>query len=379
MTRIAPDWLTEAAPQTVMAALVPAKPLFVGGCVRDALMGRDSLDIDIAVITPPDQTMALVESVGLKVIPTGLDHGVVTVIVDGVPFEVATLRRDVATDGRRAVVAFTDRIEEDAERRDFTMNALYADAAGEVIDPLGEGVSDLSGRRIRFIGDAGQRLREDYLRILRFFRFHAQFGIAPLEAEGLAACLAERSRLNLISAERIGAEMRKLLASQNPGPALEAMGPILTQILPGAVWSEALLDAEAALGLSPQPMRRLASLNAASVERLRLSNAEQSHLKKVGLARNLAVHEVAYRFGEDVALDSVAIDLVVDRPPAALREEIGQSAATTFPVMAKDLMDLGMKPGPELGATLKELEAQWIAKRFAPSRETLLSSLLLGS
>jgi poly(A) polymerase len=157
------------------------------------------------------------------------------------------------------------------------------------------------------------------------------------------------------------------------------MGPILTQILPGAVWSEALLDAEAALGLSPQPMRRLASLNAASVERLRLSNAEQSHLKKVGLARNLAVHEVAYRFGEDVALDSVAIDLVVDRPPAALREEIGQSAATTFPVMAKDLMDLGMKPGPELGATLKELEAQWIAKRFAPSRETLLSSLLLGS
>lgn len=358
-----------------MAALASARPLFVGGCVRDALMGRVSEDIDIAVITPPDQTMALADSAGLKAVPTGVDHGVVTVIVDGAPFEVATLRRDVATDGRRAVVAFTDRIEEDAERRDFTMNALYADAEGRVIDPLGEGLADLSARRIRFIGKAGLRLREDYLRILRFFRFHAQFGITPLDAEGLAACLTERSGLDMISAERIGSEMRKLLAAPDPGPALAGMGPILTQILPGAAWPAKLLDVEATLGLSPQPMRRLASLSAIDVERLRLSNAELSYLQKIRLARDIPAHETAYRYGKEVALDSVAIALNFE----ASADDITLAAVAVFPVTAKDLMDLGMTPGPELGAALKTLKAQWIAGRFTPTRETLLSRLPAAS
>lgn len=374
-TRIAPDWLGAAPTKAVMAALGPARPLFVGGCVRDALMGRVSEDIDIAVQTPPDQTMALADAAGLKSIPTGLDHGVVTVIVDGAPFEVATLRRDVATDGRRAVVAFTDRIEDDAARRDFTMNALYADAAGQVRDPLGLGLADLQARRIRFIGDAEQRLREDYLRILRFFRFHAQFGIVPLDAEGLTACLTERSGLDMISAERIGAEMRKLLAAPDPGPALKGMGPILTQILPGAAWPETLPDAEAALNLSPRPMRRLASLNAAGFERLRLSNAEQSRLRNISLAHALSIHEAAYRFGEDVALDSAAIEGNVDASVA----DIALGAAAVFPVTAKDLMDRGMAPGPELGATLKSLETRWIEARFAPSRETLLGSVVAGA
>lgn len=358
-----------------MAALASARPLFVGGCVRDALMGRASEDIDIAVISPPDQTMALAQSAGLKAVPTGVDHGVVTVIVDGIPFEIATLRRDVATDGRRAVVAFTDRIEDDAARRDFTMNALYSDGAGLVQDPLGEGLADLKARRIHLIGDARQRLREDYLRILRFFRFHAQFGITPVDAEGLSACLAEREGLEAISAERIGAEMKKLLAAPSPGVALQGMGPILTAILPGAAWSSKLLDAEVALGLAAQPMRRLASLNADNAERLRLSKDEQSHLQKVGLARKLPTHEAAYRYGKDVALDGAAIDLIVGTLPATLRDDIALATAAICPVSAKDLIDCGIAPGPDLGALLKSLEARWIAERFAPSRETLLNSL----
>jgi len=375
VTRISPDWLQAAATKRVLAALAPAQPLFVGGCVRDALMGRISDDIDIAVITPPADTMALTEGAGLRAAPTGLDHGVVTVIVDGAPFEVATLRRDVATDGRRAVVAFTDRVEEDAERRDFTMNALYADADGLVLDPLGGGLCDLQNRRIRFIGDARLRLREDYLRILRFFRFHAQFAISDFDADGLSACMAERDGLDVISAERIGAEMKKLLASPDPGPALTTMGPILTQILPGASWSKELLGDEAALNLRPDALRRLASLGAETTDRLRLSNAERDYLQKIEASRRMSVDEAAYRYGADVAFDTTALQLKGEQPPADLRDRIEFGESARFPVTARHLMDRGMTPGPDLGATLKALEARWIAEGFAPTREALLSGL----
>lgn len=369
MSRIAPDWLEAAPTRAVMAALAPARPLFVGGCVRDALMGRASEDIDIAVITPPAETMRLAADAGLKVAPTGVDHGVVTVIADGAPFEVATLRRDVATDGRRAVVAFTDRIEDDAARRDFTMNALYADGAGAVLDPLGEGLADLAARRIRFIGDARLRLREDYLRILRFFRFHAQFGIEPLDTDGLAACLAERDGLETISAERIGAEIKKLLSAPDPGPALRAMGPILVQFLPGAIWRDDLLKAEADWGLAPDPIRRLASMEAGSPDRLRLSKAEAARTEAIKTCMNLSIDEAVYRHGAEAATDALAI---LGAPRAGARGRITRAASAVFPVTAQDLMDRGMSPGRDLGAALKRLEAQWIESGFSASRDALL-------
>ncbi len=355
-----------------MTALASARPLFVGGCVRDALMGRASEDIDIAVVSPPDQTMALAEDGGLKAVPTGLDHGVVTVIVNGAPFEVATLRRDVATNGRRAVVAFTDRIEDDADRRDFTMNALYADAAGNVLDPLGEGLPDLEARRIRFIGDARQRLREDYLRILRFFRFHAQFEIAPLDAEGLSACLAERKGLAAISAERIGAEMKKMLAAPDPGSALDGMGPILTDILPGALWPNDLIAAEADWRLTADPLRRIAALEAASLDRLRLSKAELARIEAIDACKKLTLDEAIYRHGSDAAIDALAI---MGAPFSDESRRIARAQSAVLPVKAQDLMDRGIAPGPELGAALKRLEADWIAASFEFSKSELLARL----
>ena len=352
-----------------MAALGPARPLFVGGCVRDALMGRASEDIDIAVISPPEETLRLAEAAELKAVPTGLDHGVVTVIAEGAPFEVATLRRDVATDGRRAVVAFTDRIGDDAARRDFTMNALYADGDGAVLDPLGEGLGDLDARRIRFIGDADQRIREDYLRILRFFRFHAQFGIDALDPAGLGACLAARQGLEAISAERIGAEMKKLLAAPDPGPALTAMGPILRDILPGASWPDDLVGAEADWRLPPDPMRRLAALNPASLDRLRLSKAEVAQIDAIRACLGLGLDEAVYRHGARAATGALAI---LGLPFADQTRRIARAEAAVFPVAAEDLMDRGMTPGPELGAALKRLEERWIDSGFSATREALL-------
>ncbi|MGB0506770.1 MAG: CCA tRNA nucleotidyltransferase, partial [Pikeienuella sp.] len=190
MTRIHPHWLTAAPTQKVIAALSTVDPLFVGGCVRDALMGREAHDIDIAVPVEPQHVMALLEKAGLRALPIGMEHGVVAALVDDQTIEVATLRRDVETDGRRAVVAFTDDIAEDAQRRDFTVNALYARPDGKVLDPNGRGVADLTAKRLRFIGDASTRIIEDYLRILRFYRFSAQFGRSDFDAEAQVACHA---------------------------------------------------------------------------------------------------------------------------------------------------------------------------------------------
>ncbi|MEM7523675.1 MAG: CCA tRNA nucleotidyltransferase, partial [Pseudomonadota bacterium] len=317
MTTIAPDWLAAPATRRVMTALAPAGPLFVGGCVRDALMRRATGDIDIAVGTPPEETMALVEGAGLRAHPTGIEHGVITVSVAGddgtgaAAFEVATFRRDVATDGRRAVVAFTADVTEDAARRDFTMNALYARTDGAVIDPLGAGLHDLAARRLRFVGDADTRIAEDYLRILRFFRFHAQFEIQAFDSAGLEACCAGAPGLARISRERIGAEIIKLLAAPDPGPALTAMGPVLPMILEGADAAavSALTAAEARLDLAPDPLRRLFALGLAphaAQTALRLSNAATARLKAIGDAIERAesaggLAAAAYRVGGDAA------------------------------------------------------------------------------
>ena len=250
--RIAAAFLTDPALQSVLSMLETGghRALIVGGAVRNALLDQPVGDVDIATDAPPERVAQLARAAGLKPVPTGIEHGTVTVVAQGTPFEVTTFRRDVETDGRNATVAFSDRLEDDAARRDFTMNALYADASGAVLDPA-RGLPDLQSRTLRFVGTPADRIREDYLRILRFFRFLAWY--ADHAAPGtIEAITAERDGLPRVSAERIGAEMRKLLAAPDPAPALALMAEtgVLSQVLPQAdpTPMPALIAAEAAHG-----------------------------------------------------------------------------------------------------------------------------------
>jgi poly(A) polymerase len=378
MTHIAPDWLTAPATKAVMLALHDLSPHFVGGCVRDALIGREGGDIDIAVASPPQNVIALAETAGLGAHPTGLEHGVVTVTKDGAAFEVASLRRDVATDGRRAVVAFTTDMADDAARRDFTMNALYATAEGKVIDPLGTGITDLRAGLIRFIGSPVERIREDYLRILRYFRFHAVFDITVFEPAGLNACLAQAPGLAQISRERVGDEILKLLSARDPLPALIAMGPILRQVLPGAELPERLIEAEAQLGVAPDALRRLAALGAAPsvvAEHLRLSRKEQNYLSafREAAGSDATLAFLSWRYGKDIARDCAVMRVAKGAAvPPDWTAEIARGQAAVLPITASDLIEAGIAPGPELGAILSRLEAEWATSDFTLDHEALL-------
>ena len=282
--KIAGDWLSDPSTQSVCAMLTGAghQALLVGGCVRNALLGAPVTDIDIATDATPDRVVALAKAAGLKPVPTGIDHGTITVVADGKPHEVTTFRRDVETFGRHATVAFSTDVAEDAARRDFTMNALYARPDGTVIDPL-DGLPDLQSRHVRFVGNPDQRISEDYLRILRFFRFTAWYGNPALgmDADGLAACADGIDGLQTLSKERIGAEIRKLLAAPDPAPATASMARagILAAILPG-VDDRALaplihLEGDEA----PRWLRRLAALGGADpTDALRLSRQDQRDL-----------------------------------------------------------------------------------------------------
>ncbi|WP_138466391.1 CCA tRNA nucleotidyltransferase [Poseidonocella sp. HB161398] len=378
--RIAPPWLGAPGPQAVMAALGAAghRAWFVGGCVRNALLGRDGSDIDIATSARPGETEAAARAAGLKAVPTGAEHGTITIVVQGEGYEVTTLRRDVETDGRHARVIFADRIEDDAARRDFTMNALYAGADGQVEDPLG-GLADLQAGRVRFIGDAGARIREDYLRILRFFRFTAWYGGDGLDAEGLAACAELAEGLGRIAAERIGQEMKKLLAAPDPAPALASMARagVLAQVLPGADprGMAPLVHHEA--GAAPDPIRRLAVLGGTDPEKaLRLSRAEARRLGLYlqALERGDSPARMAFehgaRAGRDLALITAAL---TGQPPAPdLDQAIARAAAARFPVSAKELMAQG-REGAALGQRLAALKEAWIASGFALTRAELLA------
>ena len=278
-------WMIAA--RRVMDALEAAQPgcaRYVGGCVRNALLGVPVSDIDIATQLVPDEVTQVMRVAGIAVHPTGIEHGTLTVVADHQPFEVTTLRRDVETDGRRAVVAFTRDWEEDAQRRDFRINALYADRDGAIFDPTGGGLDDLAARRIVFVGDPETRLREDYLRILRFFRFYAWYGREAPDADGLAACAKLRAGLDGISVERIWMETKKLCAAVQPIPALEAMqaSGVMAQLFPqarGLDLTRKLVALEQAEGWAPDPMLRFLSLfwkEAAAIRavanRLKLSN-----------------------------------------------------------------------------------------------------------
>ncbi len=382
--RIDAAWIDAPQTRAVCEMLENAgyRALFVGGCVRNALLGEPVGDIDIATDALPEDVSDLAKSAGLKPVPTGVEHGTVTVVSGGVPHEVTTFRRDIETDGRRAVVAFTDRVEEDARRRDLTMNALYATSRGEVLDPIG-GLPDLLARRVRFIEDPAQRIREDYLRILRFFRFHAWYGdpALGLDAEGLAACAALSNGIETLSAERVGSEMMKLLSAPDPAPAVAAMeqAGCLRPVLPGASARAlpVLVHLEQQAGLTPEGLRRLAVLGGEDVgDRMRLPRrvAKRLALLRQAAEEGAGAAELGYRLGAGDAVDALLLrHALTEQPlPEDLRQHIARGAEAELPIRAADLTPL--YEGPALGARLRELEARWIASGFTLTREALLAS-----
>lgn len=376
--KIGGPWLDNHGTQALCAVLAMEghRIYFVGGCVRNALMAREVGDIDMATDAPPAEVMALAEAAGFKVVPTGIDHGTVTVIAAGSVHEVTTFRRDVSTDGRRATVAYSTEIAEDAARRDFTMNALYAEPSGLVIDPLG-GLPDLLERRVRFVGDPATRIREDYLRILRFFRFHACYGDPDqgIDAEGLAACAELAEGIDTLSRERIGHEMRKLLAAPDPAPALAAMAAsgVLARVLPGADPRLIAPLVQRENGIAPRWQRRLVVLGG-EVEGLRLSRSEAAEIERLRAETGgtLSPAALGWKLGFVPAADVVIARGTLGLEPAeGWLDEIARGAAAHFPVSAADLMPA--LQGAALGARLKALEAAWLASDLKAGREELLS------
>ncbi len=363
----------------VLAALTAegAQALVVGGAVRNALLGEPIADIDIATSARPQDTQRLASAAGLRTVPTGIDHGTVTVIAEGRGYEVTTFRRDIETDGRHAVVVYSDDLQDDARRRDFTMNALYAAADGRVLDPVG-GLPDLAARKLRFVGDAHDRIREDYLRILRFFRFLAWYG-RQADLHALAACQSLREGLRQISHERIGHEMRKLLAAPDPVHAVRLMAEagVLPLILPGADASDLaeLITTEQDFGSGALPAwpRRLALLGADDAAgALRLSRNESRMQADLTAARPLPPQVAAYRFGRAVAAQSVLIRTAQGEPPEfGWCHQVARGAAMEFPLSASDLMpDLN---GRALGEGLHRAKRAWIDSDFTLPRDQLLA------
>ncbi len=347
--------------------------------MRNAIIGLPVSDIDIATDAHPEVVTKIATDAGFRVVPTGLDHGTVTVIVGGVAHEVTTLRRDVQTDGRYAVVAYSTSIAQDAARRDFTMNALYAQADGTLIDPLG-GLPDLIARQVRFVGDATKRIEEDYLRILRFFRFHAIYGDPDrgIDPDGLSACAANLAGLDTLSRERVGAEMKKLLSAHDPAPALAAMeqSGVLAQVLPGASARAMPILVHLEEGCPRGWLCRLAVIGGQNaLERLRLSRAEVSahdHIR-VGISSGSAPVALGWIHGATLAGDIVhaRAALFETALPADWLADASRGAAAEFPVMADDLMPA--LQGAALGVRLRELQEKWLRSDLRLTRDQLLA------
>lgn len=381
----------------------------VGGAIRNSLMGLAVSDIDMATTLSPESVMARAQAASIKVVPTGLQHGTVTLVVDGEPFEVTTLRRDVETDGRHAEVAFGVDWAEDAARRDFTVNALYAGADGEVID-LVDGLADIEKGVIRFIGDAGQRIEEDYLRVLRFFRFFAWYGSGRPDADGLRASARARDKLGKLSAERVWAELKKLLAAPDPGRSLLWMrqSGVLAAVVPetekwGIDAIPALIAAEQVLGWAPDPMLRLASIVprdpervAAMAERLRMSKAEGLWLERfVGApavdanTKQAALDRLIYRHDKQAIVQRLKLDLAMARDQLARGQGAMETVAKLatllaraeafvvpqMPIAGGDLVKAGVPAGPDVGRLLKALEDEWVGSNFSYDRNRLLEKL----
>ena len=373
---------------------------FVGGCVRNTLLGEPVADIDIATKLTPDRVSRAMLAAGVAVHPTGIEHGTLTVVADHRSYEVTTLRRDVETDGRRAVVAFTEDWAEDAQRRDFRMNALYAEPDGTLHDPTGGGLDDVAARRVVFVGDPETRIREDYLRILRFFRFNAWYAIGAPDAAGLTACTQLRAGLGAISVERIWSETLKLLGAPEPLVALDAaeQAGVFALLFPESSGLQLLSDLvrlERATGFRVDALLRFLSLFwkdaavlAAVARRLKLSNEERDRLVfaarcDAGLdpdASRNDLHRLLYRHGRDVIRDNLLLAWAKQGVSAPgwgrLIADTDTYVRPVMPVSGEDVMAAGVATGPAVGVAIRKLEAAWVESDFNASRETLLGLLV---
>jgi poly(A) polymerase len=386
-----PDWMGDAPSRRVFSALaidgIAAR--FVGGCVRNAVLGRAIDDIDLAVDKAPAAVLRALEAAKIKAIPTGLSHGTVTAIAGQRTFELTTLRRDVETDGRRAVVAFTDDWLEDAGRRDFTFNALYADPDGTLYDPF-DGRADLSAGRVRFIGDADKRIAEDHLRVLRFFRFHAGYGKAAVDPTGFDACRRNAGSLRGLSGERVRKELLRLLEAAAPADAVDAMARA------GALdhWLPEYSDTRRLRALiaredRPDSLRRLAAILASASnvtaigKRVKLSTQEALRLDVI-LAREPVIDVAGgprvwraqiYRLGNGLYADRL---LLATDAPGDWRAALALARSWTppeLPVSGGDALKLGLKPGPKVGALIEAVEQWWIGGDFSADRTACLAEL----
>ncbi|MXO61380.1 CCA tRNA nucleotidyltransferase [Altererythrobacter salegens] len=388
MAELKADWMAREDLAALVAALGPGTMRWVGGAVRDTLLGHAVKDIDAATPLEPAEVVTRLDAAKIRSVPTGIDHGTITAILDGGPVEITTLRHDVSTDGRRATVKFASEWKDDAARRDFTINALYADpVTGEVFDYFG-GMADLQTGRVRFIGDARERIREDHLRVLRYYRFQARFG-ADLDPEAEAACIELAPMLKGLSRERVGWELQNLLEIADPVATVRRMydtgvlGVVLPEVADeGIAAFVALVGAEHEAGLPPSPLRRLAALlpadeKAASqvASRLRLSTANKKRLT-IAARRNGAPgdpHVLAYRLGREAAIDRL---LLAGEDPSPLSGwDIPE-----LPLKGGEIVARGIAAGPEVARVLQAVEERWIAEGF-PARErvkALLDAELAG-
>jgi poly(A) polymerase len=394
-------WLRDPVLLRVLAMLNAGgeEARVVGGAARNALMGLPLNDIDIATTAPPDEVVRRAEAAGLRAVPTGIDHGTVTLVADGTPFEVTTLRQDVETFGRKAKVAFGRDWKADAERRDFTMNALSITADGVIHDYV-DGLADLESRRVRFIGDPARRIAEDYLRILRFFRFQASYAHGVPDSAGLHACILARDGLRSLSRERVRAEMMKLLAAPFAVETVTVMSEagFMTVLLGGVALTESFASmarVEAAAGVAPDAVRRLAALGVLVTEdagrlreKLRLFNAEHDRLASVAdrwwrLSPSLdeaGLRSLLYRLGPDRYLDRALV--AWSRAPHSISDPAWRHIATLpsrwtaprFPLKSADFVARGVPKGPALGAAMRAAEEAWIAAGF-PRDEAALDRI----
>ena len=381
---------------------------FVGGCVRDAVLGRPVTDIDLATDAEPARVLELLGEKMIRAVPTGIDHGTITAIPDRRPFEITTLRNDVETDGRRAQVGFTKDWAADAARRDFTINALSADPDGSIYDYVG-GLADLRAGRVRFIGTAEDRIAEDYLRILRFFRFYAGYASTGPDAEALEACREASSKVEDLSGERVWQELSRILNVADPGRVFRLMedARVLRLLLPvgrSPDRLQALAALEDMVRVPPEAIRRLTALiqpnrqEASQIAtRLRLPRAETARLDELSASRggssagmpDLALRRALYALGRDVFRDLILLDWAdqIVRAPAVAATNIedwkqtwdATSAWTPpeFPLTGEDVMAAGVEEGPDVGEILDEIEEWWVAQAFRPGREECLERLRL--
>lgn len=398
------DWMRGADITALFGAFPEGSLRFVGGCVRNAVMGAKIGDIDLATTIEPNDVEAALKAHNIKYVPTGIAHGTITAVIEGKPFEITSLRKDVETDGRRAVVAYTTDWAEDAQRRDLTMNALYADYNGKVFDPTGQGLDDLKAMTFRFVGNAEMRVQEDYLRILRYFRFLAWYGGAnKVDAGALKACRENRAGLKKLSAERVWSELKKLLLAPDPSRAVHIMltNEILETVLPEASNAEGLsrlVKLERREAIKPDPLLRLMAMSAREplqmallCKRLKMSSKETQRLRdwsdsSVGLdinSENRDQLKAIYTAGKQVVIDRARLRAAGEDDPIISTRWMSYTdlamgwTPPEFPLSGNDMKAAGVEPGPQMGKVLKALQALWVRSGFTADRDKLLMALKL--